>query len=131
MKSVRDKLVWEAFPYRGCFRNLKVEHEGLLSGVWETQSSSGAGGTSAPAVLPSIRKEYDFLKPLMVHSDCTKRELNKFITDSRTWTSKTMSEDKRKEAGIVYAALRTVIDSSGLSHLIGIQRFRRCCLRRS
>ena len=47
----------------------------------------------------------------MVHSDCTKRELNKFIVDSRTWTSKTISEDEKKEKGIVYAALRTVIDS--------------------
>ena len=104
-------LKFEAFPYRGRFRNLKVEHEGLLSGVWETQSSSGAAGTSAPMVLPRIRKEYDFLKHLIVHSDCTKRGLNKFITDSRTLTSKTISEDERKEAGIVYAALRTVIDS--------------------
>ena len=47
----------------------------------------------------------------MVHSDCTKRELNKFIVDSRTWTSKTISEDEKKEKGIDYAALRTVIDS--------------------
>ena len=59
---------------------------------------------------PRIRKEYDFLKPLTVHSDCTKRELIKFITDGRTWTSKTISEIEMKEKGIVYAALRTVID---------------------
>ena len=113
MKSVRDKLVGEALPYRGRFRKLKVEHEELLSGVWKTQSSAGAAVTSsAPVVLPHSRKEYAFLKPLMVHSDCTKRELNmKFITDSRTWTNKTISEEERKEIGIVYAALRTVIDS--------------------
>ena len=97
VKSLRDKLVGEVIPYRGRFR----KHEGLLSGVWETQSTSGTASTSAPVVLPRIRKEYDFLKPLMVHSDCTKHELNKFITDSRTWTSKTISEDERKEAGIV------------------------------
>ena len=85
-----------------------VEHESLLSGVWE----AGAASTSAaPAVLPRIRKQYDFLKPLMVHSDSTKRELIKFITDGRTWTSKTISEDERREKGIVYAALRTVIDA--------------------
>ena len=65
----------------------------------------------APAALPRVRKEYDFLKPNMVHSDFTKRELLKFVTDGRTWTSKTISEIERKEEGIVYAALRTVIDA--------------------
>ena len=56
MKSVRDKLVGEALPYRGRFRKLKVEHEELLSEVWETHSSSGAAGTSsAPVVLPHSR----------------------------------------------------------------------------
>ena len=34
VKSLRDKLVGESIPYRGHFRKLKVEHEGLLSGVW-------------------------------------------------------------------------------------------------
>ena len=85
-----------------------AEHETLLTGVWET----GIASTSlAPALLPRVRKEYDFLKPITVHSDCTKRELMKFVTDGRTWTSKTISEIERKEKGIVYAALRTVIDA--------------------
>ena len=65
----------------------------------------------APALLPRVRKEYVFLKPIMIHSDCTKRELLKFVGDGRTWTSKTISEIKRKKEGIVYAALRTVIDA--------------------
>ena len=47
----------------------------------------------------------------MLHSDCTKRELQKFITDARTWTSKTISETEKNEEGIVFAALRTVIDA--------------------
>ena len=70
VKSLWDKLVGESIPCRGRFRKLKVEHESLLSGVWE----AGAASTSAaPAVPPRIRKEYDFLKPSMIHSDCTKR----------------------------------------------------------
>ena len=47
----------------------------------------------------------------MVHEDCTKCELTKFITDSRIWMNKTISEEERKEIGIVYAALRSVMDS--------------------
>ena len=90
--SLRDKFVGESVPYRGSFRKLMHEHETILTGVWET----GTASTSvAPALLPRVRKEYDFLKPLTVHSDCTKRELIKFITDGRTWTSKTFSEIER------------------------------------
>ena len=76
--SLRDKLVGESVLYRGRFRKLMIEHEALLTGVWKT----GTASTSvAPALLPRVRKEYDFHKPLTVRSDCTKRELIKFITD--------------------------------------------------
>ena len=110
VKSIRDKLVGEAHPYQGRFRKLRVEHEYLLSCLWDTQSVAGAS-TSAPVVLLHSRKKYSFLKRNMVHEDCTKREHTKFITDSRTWMNKTISEEERKEIGIVYAALRSVMDS--------------------
>ena len=59
VKSIRDKLIGEAHPYRGRFRKLKIEHEEILSGLWDTQSTAGAAGTSsAPVVLPHSRKEY-------------------------------------------------------------------------
>ena len=34
-----------------------------------------------------------------------------YITDSRTWMNKTIREKEKKEVGIVYAALRSVLDS--------------------
>ena len=83
-----------------------MEYEDLLSCLWDTQGTAGASTST-----PHSRKEYSFLKPNMVHEDCTKRELTKFITDSRTWTNKTISEEEKKEIGIVYAALRSVLDS--------------------
>ena len=79
--SLRDKIV----PYRGRFRNLLVEHESLLTGVWGTGPVSTHVTTTLP---PRSRKDYDYLKPNMLHSDCTKMEFQKFITDGRTWTSK-------------------------------------------
>ena len=51
------------------------EHENLLDGVWET----GTTNASVAPLPPRVRKEYDFLKPNMIHSDCTKRELQKFV----------------------------------------------------
>ena len=105
--SLRDKVVGESVQYRNRFKKLMAEHENLLAGVWGT----GPANTSVAALPPRVRKEYDFLKPTMVHSDCTKRELLKFVGDGRTWTSKTISEIEAKEEGIVYAALRTVIDA--------------------
>ena len=105
VESVRNKLVCEALPYQGRFRKLRVEHEDPLSFLWDTQNTAGAS-TSAPAVLPHSRKEYSFLKPNMVHEDCNKRELTKFITDGRTWLNKTITEEDKKEVEMVYAALR-------------------------
>ena len=47
----------------------------------------------------------------MLNIDCSKRELQKFITDARTWIEKTISESERTEAGIIFAAIRTVLDA--------------------
>ena len=96
--SLRDKVVGESVPYRVRFRNLLVEHESLLTGVWGTGSANIPAATALP---PRSRKDYEYLKPSMLHSDCTKRELQKFITDARTWTSKTISETEKNEEEIV------------------------------
>ena len=69
------------------------------------------GSSVAAALPPRVRKEYDFLKPSMVHIDCSKRELLKFFGDGRNWTSKTISETESREKGIVYGLIRTVIDA--------------------
>ena len=92
--SLRDKVVGESVQYRNCFKRLMAEHETLLAGVWGT----GPASTSVAALPLRIR-----ITPIMIHSDCTKRELLKFVGDGRTWTSKTISEIERKEEGIVYA----------------------------
>ena len=98
--SLRDRLVGEEAPYRGKFRKLRVEHESLLTGVGE---SGSATSTSAALPLPRSRKDYEYLKPNMLNIDCSKRELQKFITDARTWIEKTISESERSEAGIIFA----------------------------
>ena len=73
------------------FRKLRVKHEELLSILLEgTEAQSVTASTAAPAVLHS-RKEYSFLKPVMINEDCTKRELTKFINDGRTWLNKTLT----------------------------------------
>ena len=47
----------------------------------------------------------------MINQDCTKRELTKFINDGRTWLNKTLTEDEKKEPGMVLAVIRSVLDS--------------------
>ena len=77
-----------------------------------------AAGTSvAVALPPRVRKEYDFLKPSIVHIDCSKKELLKFFGDGRNWTSKTISESESRDKGIVYGLIRTVIDAGWTEYL--------------
>ena len=97
--SLRDKIVGESIQYRNRFIKLLAEHEALLDGVLGT--GSGAVSTSVASLPPRVRKEYDFLRPNTIHSDCTKKELQKFAVDGKTWTSKTISEAEAKEEGIM------------------------------
>ena len=91
------------------FRKMRVKHEGLLAILLEGEQS-----VSAPVVAPAIvnsRKEYNFLKPVMINEDCSKRELVKFIKDAKTWLNKTLTEDEAQEPGMILAVIRSVLDS--------------------
>ena len=105
--SMRDTLVGDEPAYRGKFRKLRVQHESLLDGVGEP----GSVTTSTALSLPRSRKEYEYLKPVSLNIDCNKRELQKFITDARIWIEKILSEAERSESGMVFAALRSVLDA--------------------
>ena len=72
VEAVRNLLVGQAVPYKGMFRKLRVKHEGLLAILLEGEQS-----VSAPVAAPAIamshsRKEYNFLKPVMINEDCSK-----------------------------------------------------------
>ena len=105
--SMRNTLVGDEPAYRGKFRKLRVQHESLLNGV----GVSGPGTSSTSSSLPRSRKEYEYLKPVLLTIDCNKRELQKFITDAKIWIEKTLSETERGESGMVLAALRSVLDA--------------------
>ena len=47
----------------------------------------------------------------MIHEDCNKKELTKFINEGRAWLNKTITEEEKKEEGMVYSSLRSVLDS--------------------
>ena len=65
---------------------------------------------AAPNVVSHTRKEYSFLKPNMVHGDCDKKELTKFINEARICLNKTITEEERKEEGMIYASLQSGLD---------------------
>ena len=67
--------------------------------------------SAAPTVVSHARKEYSFLKPSMVHGYCDKKELTKFIGEARIWLNKTITEEEKKEEGMIYASLRSMLDS--------------------
>ena len=80
---------------------------------------------TASAIVTHSRKEYSFLKPVMINEDCSKSELAKFINDARTWLNKTLTESEKLEPGMVLAVIRSVLDSGWtdiLDRTPGIQR---------
>ena len=81
---VRNNLVGNAKPYKGIFRKMRVQHEELLSVLTEEESSAVASSVPAPPVVSHSRKEFSFLKPAIINGDCSKRELKKFLDDTRT-----------------------------------------------
>ena len=85
-----------------------MELQDLFSCLLSTQAPVA---TAAPTVVSHARKEYSFLKPSMVHGDCDKKELTKFINEARIWLNKTITEEERKEEGMIYASLWNMLDT--------------------
>ena len=106
--SLRNRLVGEALPYHGRFRKLRVKLQNLLSCLLSTQAPVA---TADPTVVSHARKKYSFLKPSMVHGDRDEKYLTKLINEARIWLNKTITEEERKEEGMIYASLRSVLDS--------------------
>ena len=51
------------------------------------------------------------MKPSMVHGDFNRKELTKFFGEARIWLNKTITEEEKKEEGMIYASLRSVLYS--------------------
>ena len=57
VEAVRNNLVGQALPYKGMFRKLRVQHEDLLSVLFEGEQSTATSSVLAPAILTHSRKE--------------------------------------------------------------------------
>ena len=77
----------------------------------EEENSAVASSVAAPPVVSHSRKELSFLKPAIISGDCNKRELKKFIDDTRTWLNKTLTQSEREEPGMILAVIKSVLDS--------------------
>ena len=106
-------MVGEVLLYKGKFRKMRVEHQNLLSCLLIMQVPVA----TALTVVSHARKEYSFLKPSMVHGDCDKKKLTKFIGEARIWLNKTITEEEKKECfKLLYGACSTL---NGLRYLVG------------
>ena len=85
VECLRNRLVGESHPYKGKFRKMRVKYQNLLSCLFTSQTP-----TVATTVVAHTRKKYGYLKPSMIHGDCTKKELVKFIGEGKIWLEKSM-----------------------------------------
>ena len=77
VESLRNKLVGESHLYKGFFRKKRVANQHLLSCLF-------------------VYLEYGYLKPGMIMGDCSKKELQKFLADSKIWLQKCLTEEDKK-----------------------------------
>ena len=56
------------------------------------------------------RKDYSYLKPGILSSDCTRRELSKFSAECNIWLEKSLSTEDRADTRLVWASVRAVLD---------------------
>ena len=61
-------------------------------------------------MVAHTRKEYGFLKPSMIHGECTKKELLKFIGEGKIWLEKSMTEEEKKDKRMVLALVKNLLD---------------------
>ena len=56
------------------------------------------------------RKDYSYLRPRVLNFDCSRKELAKFVQDSKVWIDKALSQDDRSDPRLVWASIRSILD---------------------
>ena len=61
-------------------------------------------------MLSYQRKDYGYLKPGILSSEWTRRELSKFSAECQIWLEKSLPAEDRADSRLVWASIRAVLD---------------------
>ena len=109
--TLRSKVRSVFSPYKGAFIEKRRSNKHLLSCLF---SSETARPDPVPAptttMLSHQRKDYGYLKPGILSSECTRRELSKFSAECQIWLEKSLPAEDRADTRLVWASIRAVLD---------------------
>ena len=99
-------------PYKGKFKNKGDQNQHLLTCLFssETTAPPAPVQTQSTTTIANQRKDYSYLKPTTLSSDCTRRELSKFFSECSIWLEKSLTPEDRADTRLVWASVRAVLD---------------------
>ena len=109
VEAMQERVKSQFSPFKSRFATKREESRHLLEILFEPEQP-------VQQVLPQSntlvnqRKDYSYLRPRTLNFDCTKKELAKFITDSKVWISKALSEEDQSDPRLVWASVRSAVD---------------------
>ena len=116
--TLKEKVRSVFSPYKGKFQQKRVQNTHLLSSLFSSEAGAPPGMSLPGMSLPpptmvshvSQRKDYSYLKPSILSSDCTRRELSKFSSECSIWLEKSLSAEDQADTRLVWASVRAVLD---------------------
>ena len=99
-------------PYKGKFKNKGEQNKHLLTCLFSTETAAPPAPvqTQSTTTIGNQRKDYSYLKPTILSSDCTRRELSKFFSECSIWIEKSLTPEDREDTRLVWASVRAVLD---------------------
>ena len=109
VEAMQEKVRSQFSPFKTRFATKREDNRHLLSCLFSSEST-------VQQVLPQSttminqRKDYSYLRPRVLNFDCSRKELAKFVQDSKVWIDKALSQDDRSDPRLVWASIRSILD---------------------
>ena len=105
----RSKVRSVFSPYKGAFTEKRRMNRHLLSCLFTETPSPNPVPAPSTTIMPQ-RRDYGYLRPGVLSSECTRRELVKFSEACQIWLEKSLSAEDRADTRLVWASIRSVLD---------------------
>ena len=112
VEIMKNKVRSVFSPYKGKFRERRNKNSHHLSYLFSSEAAPPPATVPAPTttMVAHQRKDYSYLRPGTLSSECTRRELSKFSAKCQIWLKKSLSADDRADTRLVWASIRGVLD---------------------
>ena len=99
-------------PYKRKFKDKGEQNQHLLICLFSSETAAPPAPVQTPSTttIANQRKDYSYLKPTTLSSDCTRRELSKFFSECSIWLEKSLTPEDRADTRLVWASVRAVLD---------------------